>query len=210
MPWPDRKYHVGMSSPSGSLAAIQAPTGATLVGFSNPNPPASECSAIINLQTQLAPLIASMTCQLKILKLLKPLIEVIKGLPNPSVGALQAFAMAAEELVPCLQTSAAPGLLPFLKDLLCLEIKSLNCFLRNLENVLAGLMPARGVLDSYPPVVATLNLAAELFQLAGLTPPQAPALGNGTDPASLKADHEAVAAFTALLQAVVDALGGCS
>jgi hypothetical protein len=66
-----------MSSPSGSLTAVQLPTGGTLVGFNNPNPPTSECSAIINLQTQIAPLIASMSCQLKILKLLEPLIDVI-------------------------------------------------------------------------------------------------------------------------------------
>ncbi len=199
-----------MSSPSGSLAAIQVPTGATLVGFNNPNPPASECSAIINLQTQLAPLIASMSCQFRVMKLLKPLIEIIKALPNPGVQAIQEFTAAAEGLVPCLQMTAPGGILPFVRELLCLEIRSLHCFLRNLENVQAGLQPARDVLDSYPPVVAALNLAAEHFQIAGLTPPQAPALGQGTDPASLKADHEAVAAFTASLQTAVDVLGGCS
>jgi hypothetical protein len=101
------------------------------------------------------------------------------------------------------------SVLPFINELLCLEIKSLTCFLRNLENAMGGLEPARGVLDSYPPIVATLSLAGELFQIAGLTPPQAPALGGGTDPASLRADKAAVAAFAASLQTVADGLGGC-
>jgi hypothetical protein len=198
-----------MSSPSGSLAAIQVPTGATLVGFNNPNPPASECPAIINLQTQLAPLIASMSCQFRMMKLLKPLIEISKALPNPGVQAIQEFTAAAEGLVSCMLMTVPGAILPFVKELLCLEIRSLNCFLSNLEKVLGGLVPARDVLDSYTPVVATLNLAAELFQMAGLTLPQAPVLGNGTDPVSLKADHDAVAAFTVLLQTAADALGGC-
>ena len=199
-----------MSSPSRSIPAISLPTGGKLVGFNNPNPPASECSAIINLQTQVAPLIASMSCQLTILILLKPLIDVVKGLPNPSVQAIQAFAVAAEELAPCLLMTTGAGVLPFVKEFLCLEIRSLNCLSRNLESALRGATAAGGVLDSYPPIVATLNLAGELFQIAGLTPPQAPVLSNGTDPASLKAEQAAVADFTASLQSMADALGGCS
>ena len=212
-------YDVWMSSASGSIPTIPLPTGGTLTGFNNPYPPASDCSAIINLQTQVAGLIASMSCQFKILKLLKPLIDVVKGLPNPSVQAIEAFAAAAEELAPCLLTATGAGVLPFVKELLCLEIRSLNCFLRNLEQVTgetrggrpsAGGAQLRAVLDSYPPIVGTLNLAGEFFYLAGLTPPQAPVLGAGTDPASLKADQAAVADFTASLQSMADALGGCS
>jgi hypothetical protein len=205
-----RTYDVWMSNASSSIAAIQLPTGGTLVGFNNPNPPTSDCSAVINLQGQVAPLIASMSCQLKILKLMKPLIDVIKGLPNPSVQAIQAFAVAAEDLAPCLLEPTPAVVLPFLRDLLCLEIRSLNCFLHNLENALGGITAAKGVLDSYPPVVATLNLAGALFQIAGFTPPQAPVLGDGTDPASLKADQAAVTGFVASLQTMADALGGCS
>jgi hypothetical protein len=212
-------YYAGMSSSSHSIAAIQLPTGGTLVAFNNPNPPVSECSTIINLQTQVAPLIASMSCQLKVLKLLKPLIEVINGLPNPTVQAIQAFSSAAAELAPCLLVSSAASVLPFLKDFLCLEIKSLHCFLRNLEQVMGETrggrpLPAgsqlRTVLDSYPPIVSTWNLAGELFQIVGLTPAQAPVLSGGVDSASLKADQAAVSAFVTSLQTEVDALGGCS
>lgn len=170
---------------------IPLPTGGTLAGSNNPNPPTSECSAILNLQTQLAPWLASMSCQLKILKLLEPLIDVIKGLPNPSVRSIQAFSQAAADLAPCLLVPSPMTVLPFVKGILCLEIKSLNCFLLNLEQVLGerrGGLPlpggaqVRAVLDSYPPMVGILNLAGEFFEIAGMTPPQAPVLSEGIDP----------------------------
>ena len=211
-------YYAVMSNSSHSIA-IQLPAGGALVAFNNPNPPMSDCSTVMNLQTQVAPLIALMNCQLKMVKLLKPLIDVIHGLPNPSVQAIQAFSAAAAEVAPCLVAPTPESLLPFLKDLLCLEIKGLNCFLRNLDQVtgetrggrpLPGGSQLRAVLESYPAIISTLILAGELFQIAGLTPPQPPVLSGKTDGTSLNADRAAVEAFAASLQTAADALGGCS
>ncbi len=207
-----------MSSSSNSIPAIQVPTGGELLGFNNPYPALSECSAIINLQTQVAPLITSMSCQLKVLNLLKPLIEVIKGLPSPSVTALEEFSEAAAALAPCLLLTAPASVLPFVRDLLCVEISSLNCFLRNLQSILeeASGGPSspfqsqvHSVLNSYPPIVGTLKLGGELFQIAGLNVPEAPTLSAATDPASLEADQSAIHSFISSLQSIVDALGGC-
>jgi len=209
----------GVPSSSNPSLAVQLPTGGELVGFRNPHPQLSDCCAILSLQTQVAPLIASMVCQIKVLKLLRPLIEIVKGLPNPSVAALEEFEVAATELVPCLSMATPAVVVPFVRDLLCLEIKSLKCFSNELQGVVgktgAGLnLPAqaeaRGVLDSYPAIVWTLTLAGELFQIAGVPPPQAPVLNDKTDAASLEADLAAVAAFTTELQLVANALGGCS
>jgi hypothetical protein len=206
-----------MSSSSNFIAAIQIPGGGELLGFINSHSSSSECLAITNLQSQVAPLIASMSCQLKMLKLFKPLIEVIRGLPSPPVQALEEFSSAALELAPCLATATPSGILPFLRDLLCVEIKSLNCLLHNLQDVmgqgsteLGSKSPARNVLNSYPPIVGNLKLAGELFQMAGLTLPEAPALGDGTDLASLTADQSAIVAFTTALRSMADAIGGCS
>jgi len=203
-----------MSSSSHLVPIIHLPMGGELTGSGNPHPPLSECSAIINLQTQVAPLIASMSCQLKVLKLLKPLIDIVKGLPNPSVASLAAFDEAAVDLAPCLLIPTPAVVLPFLRDLLCIEIKSLNCFLQNLQSLLgeAGVNQSRVrcVLDSYPSIVGRLKLAGELFGIAGVSLPDGPILGDGTDPASLEADRDAVVAFTTALQFVADALGGCS
>ena len=205
-------------SESSAIPAIEVPTAGRLLGFANLKMQSTECSAATNLQTQIAPLIASMSCQLKVLKLLKPLIEVIHGLPNPPVLALQEFSTAANDLAPWLLLPTPLGVLPFVRDLLCLEIRSLNCLLRNLQTItaLANTDPSavaaskvQSVLDSYPPIIGILNLASGLFQLAGVTIPKAPTLAAGTDPGSLTADQSAVATFTAALQTVADGLGGC-
>jgi hypothetical protein len=205
-------------SESSAIPAIEVPIAGQLLGFANLKMQSTECSAATNLQTQIAPLVASMSCQLKVLKLLKPLIDVIKGLPNPPVPALQEFSRAANDLAPWLLLSTPSGVLPFVRDLLCLEIRSLNCLLRNLRTItaLASTDPSavaasevQSVLGSYPPIIGILNLASGLFQLAGVTIPKAPTLAGGTDPGSLAADQSAVATFTAALQTVADALGGC-
>jgi hypothetical protein len=207
-------------SPSTASArpALSIPTGGQLLGFVSPPMQSTECASVTNLQVQIAPLIASLSCQLPILKLLKPLIDVIHGLPNPPVQALQEFSKAANDLAPCLFVPTPAGILPFLHDLLCLEIRSLHCFLRNLQAAISSAesdpsavatAEVQNVIDSYAPIVGILNLASGMFQLAGLTIPTAPALAGGTDRRSLLADQSSVTAFTAALQTVADALGGC-
>jgi len=212
-------YHGPMSnSESSAISAIEVPAVGQLLGFADLKIRSTECSADTNLLTQVAPLIASMSCQLKILKLLKPSIDVIHGLPNPPVQALLEFSEAADDLVPCLLVPTPSSVLPFLKGLLCLEIRSLKCFLRNLQAIttLAGADPSavaasevRSVLDSYLPIVGILSLASGLFRLAGLTIPKVPILTGGIDPDSLTVDQSSVATFTAALETVADALGGC-
>jgi hypothetical protein len=206
-------------SESSVIPSTDAPGGGRLIGFADLKNQTAGCSAATNLQSQAAPLIALMSCQLKILKLLKPLVDVIRGLPQPSAQALQEFSKAAIDLVPCFQIATPAGLLPFLRDLLCLEIRSLHCFLRNLQALIMsevtapGTTPAaldaRAVLDSYPPIIGILDLASGLFQFAGLPIPQAPALAGGTDRSSLLADQSLVATFTGALETAADALGGC-
>jgi len=206
------------NSESSAISAIEVPLVGQLLGFANPKVGSTECSADINLLTQVAPLIASMSCQLKILKLLKPLIAVIRGLPNPPVQALLEFSEAAEELAPCLLAPTPSSVLPFLQGLLCLEVRSLKCFLIDLRAIttLAGGDPSavaasevRSVLNSYLPIVGILSLAGGLFQLAGLPIPNAPTLTGGIDPDSLNVDLSTVATFTADLETIADALGGC-
>jgi hypothetical protein len=114
------------NSETSSISAIEVPAGGQLLGFPDLKMRSTECSGDTNLLTQVAPLIASMSCQLKILKLLKPLIEVILGLPNPPAQALLEFSEAADDLAPCLLVPTPSSVLPFLKGLLCLEVRSLN------------------------------------------------------------------------------------
>src|SRR5262245_22851530 len=115
-----------------TLRSITLPDGNRLQASATPKTQPPECSAAVNLQMQIAPWLASVSCQFHILKLLKPLIDIVSALPNPSERALQEFSQAAEELVPCLlQTST--GVVAFLRGVLCLEIQSLTCLSRQLE-----------------------------------------------------------------------------
>ena len=159
-----------------------------------------------------------MSCQFLILKLLRPLIDIVRALPNPPVAALQEFMKAAEELLPCFEAQTPAGVLPFVRDLLCLEIRSLTCLRRNLESMekLAAAQPSavtgsevQAVIDSYQPMVGLLDAASGLFQIVGLNL-KAPPLMVGDDPSALAADQEIVGGFIDSLRTIVDGLGGCS
>lgn len=104
----------------------------------------TDCAYSFNLMMQLAPLLASMECLLKILKLLKPLIDMIKALgsPPPSPKLVLDFAKAVEDVLPCLLIPTPANILPFLHDLLCLIIKFLKCFvgqMKTIRGVMGGL-----------------------------------------------------------------------
>jgi hypothetical protein len=91
-------------SAANTVVAIDLPTGGKLVASPTLHMQSAECSAAASLQGQIAPWIASMMCQLLILKLLKPLIEIVRGLPTPPVPVqpVVEFLKTAEELVPCM------------------------------------------------------------------------------------------------------------
>ena len=134
-----------MSTPTTALnPRLLIPGAGLLQGFPALAAQTAACSATSNLLSQVAPLLASMRCQAKVLNLLKPLIDVIQALPNPSALAIQEFAKAALDLQPCLATSAPANQIGLAHDLICLEIRGLRCFLDNLNA--AGHNPARSPL----------------------------------------------------------------
>jgi hypothetical protein len=205
-------------SQSRPIPSIEVPSGGYLTGIVNLERSPFDCAAISNLQTQVAPLISSMYCQIRILGLLKPLIGVIRELPNPSPNAVVQFLEAAEALEPCFLITSPSVVLPFLRDLLCVQIKSLTCLLRNLQGIvaLASAEPAavssaqlQSVFDAYASIVNIFDLAAGLFQMIGLDPLNAPVLSAGTDLTSMLQNQSAIAQLTNALQSAVNALGGC-
>src|ERR1700738_3428453 len=94
--------------PLPSPLKVQLPTGGTisaLADISKGIP--TDCSMTFSLMLQIAPLLASLECLLKILKLLKPLIDVVGSLgppPDPIKlpKAIVEFMKAAEAIIPCL------------------------------------------------------------------------------------------------------------
>jgi hypothetical protein len=176
---------------SAGTQTVQLPTGGTLHPIVEADDASTDCAMIADLQRQIAPWLASAQCLLKILALLKPLIDVIKRLPqSPVPSTLHKFHMAAADLAPCLET--AGGAVPLVRDLLCLSLRSLEC----LRDQSAA---ASDVLRAAAGIQGVLNLAEPFFSLAGLTLVRLAVL---SDPSALDSD-------IAALQSAADALGGC-
>jgi hypothetical protein len=185
----------GADSSPGSAGAqtVQLPTGATLHPIVEADDASTDCTMTADLQRQTVAWLASTECVLKILALLKPLIDVINHLPSPSPSSLQEFDKAAVDLAPCFFMGTAGGALPLVRDLLCLSLRSLEC-LRDQSASASDLLRAAAGIQG------VLDLGGPFFSLAGLTPVRLAVL---SDASALDSDITA-------LQSAADALGGCS
>ena len=227
--------------PMPSSASVTLPTGGVLTAFADISKGIpTDCSMTFSLMLQIAPLLASLECVLRVLKLLKPLIEVIKGLPFPSPSIIEEFIAAAVELAPCLLVPTPAAIIPFIRDLLCLIIKALKCFLGQMKTILAvmnGLSAqlegalaagnsalvssiqcaqqnaqaqAAQLTSSLQPLSVLLDLAGTLMSLAGVQPISLPSPGAGGDAQALESFVEAIQGVVGTMQIVADGLGGCS
>jgi hypothetical protein len=220
--------------------SIQLPSGGSLKAFTDISKGIpTDCSMTFNLLVQIAPLLASMECLVKILKLLKPLIDVVNGLPFPPVKAIQEFAKAASDLVPCFLIPTPANMIPFIRDILCLIIKVLNCFLGQMKTIV-GMMQgltvqlnaarasgnaelqstiecaqanaqisAQHLTKSIEPIGVLLDLIGPFMGIAGVQPIQLPTLGDQTDLQALNQTIQTMQGVVGGMQVVVDTLGGC-
>lgn len=131
--------------PKAEKLELRLPNGATLTAIPDvAKGIPSDCSLVANLFIQLAPFLASIECLLKVLALIKPLIDVVKGLAPPDpiklAQAVPEFLEAAKGIVGCLGM-LIPGvtIFNFIKDLLNLIIKLMLCLIDQLETIL-GMM----------------------------------------------------------------------
>jgi hypothetical protein len=154
-------------------------------------------------------------------------------------SAIPKFIKAAADLAPCLLVVTGAPLIPFIRDLLCLIIKALNCFVDQMESVLgvmSGLtldlnaamssgnaelqrtlecaqenaaIAADHLTKSIEPIGVILKLASPLMGLAGVGPIEMPAIGSETDVASLQEVLKTMKGVIGTLQIAADALGGC-
>jgi hypothetical protein len=220
--------------------SVQLPTGAFLKSIADVSKGIpTDCALSFSLLVQVAPLLGSMECLFKVLKLIKPLIDVINGLPFPPVKALADFAEAAAALAPCLLVPTPAALIPFIRDILCLVLKVLNCFLTQMNTIL-GVMKglqlqislagaagntallsalkcsqqnaatsAEHLAKSLGPVQAIMDMLAPLMSIAGVKQVGLPALGSASDADALQGIIDTMRGVVATIQQVVDALGGC-
>src|SRR5688500_14436119 len=102
---------------------VQLPSGAALTSLANAgqNIP-NDCSLTFSLMLQIAPLMGSMECVLKILKLLKPLSDAVTS-PPPTPALIKEIVTAVADLAPCFLMLTPAGMIPFVRDILCLILK---------------------------------------------------------------------------------------
>lgn len=104
-----------------------------------------DCTLSFSLLLQLAPLMASIECLIKVLKLIQPLIDVVSALPKLDVmklaKAVPAFLEAAKDVMPCV-LQVQIGVPMFVRDLLMLIAKLLRCIgeqLKSIANLMGGI-----------------------------------------------------------------------
>jgi hypothetical protein len=220
---------VDISLPKPSPIKITLPTGGgslnAIADISKGIP--TDCSMSFTLMLQLAPFLASIECLIRVLKLLKPLIDVIKGLPFPPVEAISDFIKAAGELAECFNIFA--NIPFFIKDVLCLILKILNCLVGQLKTVV-GLMSglslqiqtaqsagntellaslqcaqenaatsAAHLTQAIEPVGALLELVGPLMEIAGAPAIKFPAIGSAADVEGL---NQVITALEAVMQVI--------
>jgi hypothetical protein len=155
------------------------------------------------------------------------------------VSAIQDFVKAAAALIPCFLIPTPAAIIPFVRDILCLILKVLNCFIGqmgSLLNVMQGItlqlqvaqasgnteleqtlkcaqenaqISAQHLTGSIEPIGVILDLVGPLMGIAGAQPVQLPKLGGQTDLASLNQVVQTMQGVVGTIQGVVDALGGC-
>jgi hypothetical protein len=165
---------VDLGLPNAGELKLRLPTGGTFQAFADISKGIpTDCSMTFNLMLQLAPFLAAIECPLKILKLLKPLIEIVNSLPGiPPVKAIKEFGEAAADLTEsCILKIAVPELaiIPFIQDLLCLILKVLRCFRSQMKSLLAIMGPLTLQLqtaqaDGNDELVATIQCAQQNAQ----------------------------------------------
>jgi hypothetical protein len=137
---------------SATVPSVMLPTGGSLQGvadFTRGIP--TDCSMSFSLMVQIAPIMASMECLLKILKFITTVVGVLKDIDvtNPIKGAagllsaIPKILAAAEDLASCLAiVIPIVGQACFVKSLLELIASMILCMTEALEsilNVLSGL-----------------------------------------------------------------------
>jgi hypothetical protein len=219
---------------------ITLPTGGTIKAIADLSKGIpSDCAMTFSLMVQLAPMLASMECLIKILKLLKPLVDVVTNLPMPPVKAVQEFAKAAVDLAPCFLIPTPANIIPFIRDVLCLILRVLNCLLGQLKTLVALMRGIQLQLDAarsegnfeleealkcaqanaeasgqhmtkaIEPIGVILDLVGPLMGLAGVEPIQLPSLGSQSDLNSLMDVIKTLQGVVGTLEVVVEGLGGC-
>jgi hypothetical protein len=205
-----------LALPKPKKAELRLPSGAKLSAFSDISKGIpTDCSMSFSLVLQLAPMLASIECLVKVLALLDPLIKIMGALTNPpslpGPDVIEKFGKAAVEVMKCVVSfSPQGGLLAFVKDIILLITRFLNCFIGQLETIIGmlsglaiqmqaaeaagndelkrilqcaqdnGMNSADHLQGAIAPVMNLVSLVEPLLSIAGI-PLEVPAIVPGAD-----------------------------
>jgi hypothetical protein len=230
---------VDLALPEPGSVKLELPTGGTLKGVADITKGIpTDCSLSFSLMLQLGPILANLECIIRVLRLIEPLIDVIKGLPFPPAEAIKKFVDASVDVGECIVKFTTPvGMLPFVRDILCLIIKILGCLIDQLKSIvalmgslslqfeaaqgndelLANLECAQqnaqtsinSAMQAFEPVLIVLELVAPLMEIAQVGPIEIPTIGSTEDVEQIEQVIGQMEDFVDTLQLVADAAGGC-
>ncbi|APX11980.1 hypothetical protein [Tateyamaria omphalii] len=228
-----------ISLPKPATGSITLPLGGSLSAVTDVTKQIPDnCAVNFSLLLQLGPLVGQLKCIFAVLGLIGPLIDVIKGLPFPPAKAIADFVKATEPVLECVAAIGGLGPPLFIKDVICLVISLLNCMidqLRRIFELMNGLSiqleradgnaqltaalecaqenaqcAAESAMTAFEPIVVILELLAPLIEQFGDGASiEIPSIG---PPESLEAMESTIASleeFSAALNLIADALGGC-
>lgn len=231
-----------ISIPKPSPLKVTLPGGGTLSAFSDLSKGVpTDCAMTFSLLMQIGPFLGSIECLVKVLKLAETVVEVLKSMTSITgiLSGIPKIIKAAEPVLECALSFTPAGLIPFIRDLLCLILKVLNCFLGQMKSILRilnetslqisiaqssgnddllaslqcaqanAMTQAEHLTASLEAVGVVLELAGDLMQIVGVSPIQLPTAGAKPDLDALNAMVQSVQAVVGTIQVVVDALGGC-
>jgi hypothetical protein len=226
---------IGLPKPA--KGKITLPTGGKIQGIVDTTQAfPTDCSVSFSLLLQLGPILANLDCVIKILKLVEPLVGIVKGLPFPPVEQIKNFVEASTDVVQCI-TDFFLAIPAFVRDILCLLIRILNCIIDQMKSLIGILGPislqlqaAEGnaaleasiacarqngersmaaAYSSIEPVMLVLELIGPLFELTPVDGVEIPSLAPPEDLEQMEQLVVTLEEFVATLQLVADALGGC-
>jgi hypothetical protein len=230
---------IDLSFPPPKPLSITMPTGSVLrvptdLSKNIPN----DCSVTFSMLLQLQPLLMSMECLLKMLKLLKVLSDAVTSLP-PTPATIRDIVNAVADLSTCFLALTPAGLIPFIRDVLCLVLRILRCLIGSMNSVvriMSGLTirleaanaagnselaatlqcaqanaanSAAMLSQAFGPVSGIMDLISPLMQMAQVSAIEMPAIGSASDTEGLQKAVTALEEVVGTIQKVVDDLGGC-
>lgn len=99
--------------------------------------PATDCAIAHSLMLQISPMLAGMTCMLRVLKVIKDLKDFVTAVPDPvKLGqSVPKLINSIEELLGCFLLLDPCELSKMISGILCMIVSYLNCFIEAFESI---------------------------------------------------------------------------